>query len=154
MELCLYSPGRGYYSAGTQKFGAAGDFVTAPEISTLFGRCLAQTCSGVLAELGGRHPGIRASTGKLARRCWRSWNGSAGYRALPDPETSAELRARRRKSCARRRRSRRVDWLDALPEAGFRGVLLANGAGCHAGGTLGGTAPASNDCMSMHRGWL
>jgi hypothetical protein len=52
MERCLYSPGYGYYSAGSQKFGAAGDFVTAPEISTLFGRCLAGACYGVLEQLG------------------------------------------------------------------------------------------------------
>src|ERR1700756_4646995 len=53
MELALYAPGLGYYSAGARKFGAAGDFVTAPEISSLFSRCLARQCAEVFAELGG-----------------------------------------------------------------------------------------------------
>jgi len=38
MELCLYAPGLGYYSAGRTKFGAAGDFTTAPELGSLFAR--------------------------------------------------------------------------------------------------------------------
>ncbi|MCX8005209.1 MAG: class I SAM-dependent methyltransferase, partial [Burkholderiaceae bacterium] len=41
MALALYAPGLGYYAAGTRKFGAAGDFVTAPEISPLFAQALA-----------------------------------------------------------------------------------------------------------------
>lgn len=53
MEMALYEPGLGYYSAGAAKFGAGGDFVTAPEISPLFGRCLAQQCAQVLRMLGG-----------------------------------------------------------------------------------------------------
>ncbi len=53
MELALYAPGLGYYSAGSQKFGAQGDFITAPEISPLFARCLARQCRQVLDALGG-----------------------------------------------------------------------------------------------------
>ena len=53
MELSLYAPGLGYYSAGARKLGADGDFVTAPEISPLFSRCLARQCAQVLSELGG-----------------------------------------------------------------------------------------------------
>jgi SAM-dependent MidA family methyltransferase len=48
MELALYAPGLGYYVAGSMKLGPEGDFVTAPEISPLFGRCLAVSCSEVL----------------------------------------------------------------------------------------------------------
>src|SRR5690242_1745744 len=48
MELALYAPGLGYYSAGAQKFGEEGDFVTAPEISPLFAQCLARQCQQVL----------------------------------------------------------------------------------------------------------
>ena len=51
MELALYAPGLGYYSAGRQKFGAAGDFVTAPELGPLFARCLARPCMQVLTTL-------------------------------------------------------------------------------------------------------
>ena len=45
MEMALYEPGLGYYSAGATKLGAGGDFVTAPEISPLFSRCLANQCA-------------------------------------------------------------------------------------------------------------
>ena len=51
MSLALYAPGLGYYSAGSQKFGPAGDFVTAPEISPLFSRCLARSVGDVLQAL-------------------------------------------------------------------------------------------------------
>src|SRR5579863_7675164 len=53
MELALYAPGLGYYSAGSIKLGRGGDFVTAPEVSELFGRCLARQCAEVLRETGG-----------------------------------------------------------------------------------------------------
>jgi SAM-dependent MidA family methyltransferase len=52
MERCLYTPGLGYYSAGKAKFGADGDFVTAPEIGSLFARCVARAFEPVLAALG------------------------------------------------------------------------------------------------------
>src|SRR5450432_3905166 len=51
MELALYAPGLGYYSAGARKLGPGGDFVTAPEISPLFGACIARQCAQVLAAL-------------------------------------------------------------------------------------------------------
>ena len=53
MELALYEPGLGYYSAGARKLGAAGDFVTAPEVAPVFSRCVARQCAEVLATLGG-----------------------------------------------------------------------------------------------------
>src|SRR4029077_15995787 len=53
MRLALYAPGLGYYSAGARKLGASGDFVTAPEVSSLFSRCLARQCAEVLDKLGG-----------------------------------------------------------------------------------------------------
>ena len=53
MEMALYEPGLGYYSAGATKLGRDGDFVTAPEISPLFSRCLATQCAEVLQQLGG-----------------------------------------------------------------------------------------------------
>src|SRR6202050_3803516 len=52
MELALYAPGLGYYSAGSHKIGAGGDFVTAPEVSDLFSRCLAKQCAAVLSRGG------------------------------------------------------------------------------------------------------
>jgi len=52
MDLALFAPGLGYYVAGARKFGRDGDFVTAPEISTLFGASLARQCAEVLARTG------------------------------------------------------------------------------------------------------
>src|SRR5678816_364088 len=52
MELCLYAPGLGYYSAGATKFGAAGDYVTAPELGPLFAACVADSVAPVLRQLG------------------------------------------------------------------------------------------------------
>ena len=66
MELALYAPGLGYYSAGSRKLGSDGDFVTAPELSPLFARTLARQ----LAQLHGE--GLRnvleigAGSGALA----------------------------------------------------------------------------------------
>jgi SAM-dependent MidA family methyltransferase len=51
MEMALFEPGLGYYSAGAVKLGPRGDFVTAPEISPLFGRCLANQCAEILDSL-------------------------------------------------------------------------------------------------------
>jgi SAM-dependent MidA family methyltransferase len=129
MALCLYRPGLGYYSAGARKFGAAGDFVTAPEISPLFGRCLAQTCCAVLRETGGDLLEFGAGSGRLAVDLLTELERRD---ALPRRylilETGAELRERQRQTLERElpRLCKRVRWLDALPEAGFRGVVLAN----------------------------
>jgi len=130
MELCLYSPGLGYYSAGSRKFGAAGDFITAPELSSLFGRCLAQSCASVLAELdGGDILEFGAGSGRLAVDILAELE-AAGQ--LPGRycilERSAELRARQQETLRTQlpRLLERVEWLDSLPQADFRGVLLAN----------------------------
>ena len=130
MELCLYSPGYGYYSAGSQKFGAGGDFVTAPGISTLFGRCLARTCSGVLEQLGqGDILEFGAGTGALAATLLaeleRLGRLPGRYFIL---ERSGELRSRQLETLSRMapRLLECVEWLDELPEGGFRGMLLAN----------------------------
>ncbi len=67
MHTALYSPGLGYYSAGSTKFGADGDFVTSPEISSLFGHILARQCAQVLdATDGGSVLEFGAGSGKLA----------------------------------------------------------------------------------------
>src|SRR5580700_8702935 len=66
MELALYAPGLGYYSAGSTKLGAGGDFVTAPEVSDLFGRCLARQCAQVLERTGGEILELGAGTARMA----------------------------------------------------------------------------------------
>jgi SAM-dependent MidA family methyltransferase len=130
MELCLYAPGLGYYSAGQRKFGAGGDFVTAPEISPLFGRCLANTCRAVLESLrGGDILEFGAGSGQLAidllGELQRSGCLPGRYLIL---ERSAELRQRQHQALQQQlpRLLDRVLWIDALPDAGFRGVMLAN----------------------------
>jgi SAM-dependent MidA family methyltransferase len=130
MERCLYAPGLGYYSAGSRKFGSAGDFVTAPELSPLFGRCLAQTCNTVLEQLhGGDILEFGAGSGTLAVDVLGELERLG---RLPDRylilERSAELRARQQQRIADQlpQLRERVSWLDTLPEPGFSGVLLAN----------------------------
>ena len=68
MRLALYAPGMGYYSGGAAKFGQEGDFVTAPEISSLFGRALARQAAQVieLTDDGGDILEFGAGSGKLA----------------------------------------------------------------------------------------
>jgi len=130
MHHCLYAPGLGYYSAGSAKFGGAGDFVTAPEISSLFGTILARQCAEVLTQL--EAPAILeigAGSGRLAAGILKELADSGalpeqGYKIL---DISADLRERQ-ESFLRRDAPEllnRVEWLDALPE-GFSGVVIAN----------------------------
>src|SRR5271170_4444036 len=67
MDLVLYAPGLGYYSGGAQKLGAGGDFTTAPEVSGLFGACIAVQCAEVLRALtAGSILEIGAGSGRMA----------------------------------------------------------------------------------------
>ena len=128
MELALYAPGLGYYSAGSRKLGAAGDFVTAPELSPLFGRTLARQLAELLAqgvpdiiELGAGSGALAAvlleelaALGRLPQR----------YRIL---EVSADLRERqqqRLRACVPQHVSR-IEWLDHLPER-IEAIVIAN----------------------------
>jgi SAM-dependent MidA family methyltransferase len=128
MEAALYAPGLGYYAAGAMKFGAAGDFVTAPEMTPLFGRTLAQAIAPVLAETGGDVLELGAGSGRLAADVLGELERLG---ALPTRylilEVSADLRERQQAAIARERPrlAERVQWLDALP-AHFRGVILGN----------------------------
>jgi SAM-dependent MidA family methyltransferase len=130
MELALYLPGLGYYSAGAQKFGAAGDFITAPELSPLFAHCLARQCAGILQALGGGEIlELGAGSGRLAADLL---SALAELDTLPARyailEISADLRARQRALIATFPAAlrERVVWLDAIPAQGFQGVILAN----------------------------
>lgn len=130
MELALYAPGFGYYSAGARKLGSDGDFTTAPEISPLFGACVARQCAEVLGELGrGSILEIGAGTGRLAMDVLTRLD-SLG--CLPERylilEVSADLRERQRRAIATcpAHLGGRVTWLDVLPIEPFDGVILAN----------------------------
>lgn len=129
MQMALYEPGLGYYSAGARKLGAAGDFITAPEVAPVFSRCLAVQCEEVLRALGGGDvlelgagSGVMAAEllGELARRdCL-----PARYRIL---DVSADLRERQRATleAAVPQLVDRVEWLDRLP-GDFTGIVVAN----------------------------
>ncbi|HRD65842.1 MAG TPA: SAM-dependent methyltransferase [Candidatus Competibacter sp.] len=130
MDLALYAPGLGYYRAGARKFGPGGDFVTAPELSPLFSRCLARQCREILARLGGGTIlELGAGTGVMAADMLRELRA---LNALPERyailELGGELRERQRQTLAERTPDllERVVWLDALPEPGLRGVVLGN----------------------------
>jgi len=130
MERCLYESGLGYYSAGQQKFGSGGDFVTAPEISPLFGQCIAHSCEAVLQSTGGGDIlEFGAGSGRLAIDILAELQRRE---ALPSRylilERSAELRQRQQLAIEKQLPHviDRVAWIDTLPDAGFRGVLLAN----------------------------
>jgi SAM-dependent MidA family methyltransferase len=130
MELCLYAPGMGYYSAGRRKFGAGGDFVTAPEISPLFGRALATVCAPLLASMHGSEIlEFGAGSGRLAIDLLAELErlGSLPERYLI-LERSADLRLRQQQAIGEQlpQLLKRVVWIDGLPEPGFRGVMLAN----------------------------
>lgn len=129
MELALYAPGLGYYSAGSHKLGAAGDFVTAPEISPLFGRTLARPCAELLAALGGGEVlEVGAGTGRMAADVLAEMHrlGTMPERYLI-LELSAELRERQALTLQQSvpELAARVHWLEHLPER-FQGVILAN----------------------------
>ena len=138
MHAALYTPGLGYYASSSRKFGSlpariaadgsaqsGSDFVTAPELSPLFGACVGQqvvqslqaTRTHTVLEFG-------AGTGALALQICelleQQIKGSWSYCIL---ELSANLRARQQQTLAKF--GPRVQWLDALPEA-FEGVMLGN----------------------------
>ncbi len=128
MDLALYAPGLGYYSAGLHKFGSEGDFVTAPELGSLFATTLARQAAQIL------HSGIAdiieygAGSGRLARDLLRAL---AELDCLPQRycilETSGDLRARQQMLLAREapQIASRVTWLDRMPEA-VEALVIAN----------------------------
>ena len=129
MQIALYQPGMGYYAAGLSKFGAAGDFVTAPEMGDLFGRCIANQIQEIFLPLA--RPSLLefgAGSGALAATLL---NELAQLDALPSEylilEVSSELRARQQETLSQRvpELAKRVIWLKRLPEQ-FEGVVLAN----------------------------
>ncbi len=129
MELALYAPGLGYYTAGAHKFGSNGDFVTAPELSPLFSRCIATQCAELLSASGGGDIlEVGAGSGMMAAEVL---NELGTLNQLPRHyqilEVSADLRERQLATLTARaaRHLARVSWLDELPAA-VRGVIVAN----------------------------
>lgn len=128
MEMALYAPGMGYYSGGAHKFGAAGDFVTAPEISTAFSQTLGAQAAQILALSAPQIVEVGAGSGRLAADLLLELELRD---SLPERyailDLSGELRERQRETISHSAPHLldRVDWLDHLPER-FDGLVLAN----------------------------
>lgn len=130
MQLALYAPGEGYYSSGLHKLGKQGDFITAPELTPLFGKTLANQCqqiltavdSPVLFEFG-------AGTGTL---CVDLLSHLDELNCLPESyyilEVSANLRHRQQELIQQKipHLAHKVQWLERWPEIPFNGVIIAN----------------------------
>ena len=128
MELALYAPGLGYYTAGSRKFGLDGDFVTAPELSTLFGRTLARQLVDVIKSSAPHILELGAGSGKLALDILSELEKRD---ALPDSysilEVSADLRERQQSLLQGKlpHLASRIHWLDALPDK-ISGAVIGN----------------------------
>ena len=130
MDAVLYAPGLGYYASGTRKFGEGGDFVTAPEMGPLFGRCLAHEVGPVLEMID--DPCLLefgAGSGALAQSLIEALSASG---QLPPRycilEISPDLRERQRKRLEPLAKGYglTIEWLGQIPSEPLRGVILAN----------------------------
>jgi SAM-dependent MidA family methyltransferase len=129
MDLVLYAPGLGYYVAGARKFGDAGDFVTAPELTPLFGAALARQIEVVVATTSAREiVELGAGSGALAASML---NALAEAKALPSRyailEPSPELRARQQATleALSARSGARIEWIERLPDT-IGGIVVMN----------------------------
>jgi len=128
MDLALYAPGLGYYAGGAAKLGASGDFVTAPELSSLFSATLARQLAELLPLVGGDVLELGAGSGRMAADLLLALDAlgrlPARYLIV---ELSGNLRARQQQRIAALpdRVAGRVQWLDRLPER-FIGAIVAN----------------------------
>lgn len=132
MELCLYAPGWGYYSAGASKFGASGDFTTAPELGGLFAATVANALAPVFAQLGAQARLLELGGGSgafaeaLLLRLAELQALPARYAIL---EPSADLRQRQRERLQQNLPGDiggRVEWLDRPFDDAWEGVVFAN----------------------------
>ena len=130
MQMALYEPGLGYYSSDLRKFGAEGDFITAPEVSPLFAQCIARQVADVLGDMDtptvlefGAGSGVMAADMLLELE---------QLEALPEQylilELSASLKLRQQDTIKEKAAHLldRVVWLDALPAEKISGVVVAN----------------------------
>ncbi len=131
MNLALYAPAMGYYVAGQRRFGADGDFVTAPELGDVFGRCLARQVAQVLSAIDGESDVLEfgAGSGRLAVSLLKELEH---LDALPERylilEASPDLQQRQQETIRQQvpQHIERFVWLDSMPEQAISGVILAN----------------------------
>lgn len=130
MQLALYAPGEGYYSSGLPKLGQQGDFITAPELTPLFGQTLANQCQQIISSLNA--PVLfefGAGTGKL---CVDILSRLEELHCVPESylilEVSANLRHRQQELIQQSipHLASKVQWLERWPEHPFNGVVIAN----------------------------
>lgn len=130
MQLALYTPNLGYYSAGLQKFGATGDFITAPELTPLFGQTLAHQCKQILSELD--KPLLFEFGAGSGQLCVNILSELEALHALPHEyhilEISSNLRQRQQQLIQEKipHLASRLKWLSHWPAAPFEGVIIAN----------------------------
>jgi SAM-dependent MidA family methyltransferase len=129
MQMALYTPGLGYYAGGAQKFGMAGDFVTAPEISPLFAQTLALQVAQILACSDANILELGAGTGKLAADLLLELQV---LNSLPEQyfilEVSAHLRQVQLETCQSKLPKHlyeKLVWLNELPKT-FNGLVFGN----------------------------
>lgn len=130
MQMALYQPGLGYYTAGSTKIGEAGDFITAPEVSVLFGQCMASAFSQRFEQ--GRERQVLefgAGTGKLCLDIVEAFNAqSIQWNSYQILETSADLIERQKNLLCKQLDADslgKILWVSQLPQ-GFNGVLIGN----------------------------
>lgn len=136
MEMALYEPALGYYVAGTHKIGAAGDFITAPEISPLFSQCIAKQCAEIikicaeknLENRGGWVLELGAGSGAMASEILLALERQ---NQLPEQylilDLSPDLIQRQKQTLSERAPHllKRVKWINQLPEK-FNGIIIGN----------------------------
>ena len=135
MEMALYEPGMGYYSAGAHKLGVGGDFTTAPELSPLFGSAICSTLIPVLEGLKAQGLPTQvlefgAGTGKLATSILgRLQDLDFTLDRYDIVEISPDLAQRQQEKISNATKERNIStqchWLNELPQ-NFKGVILAN----------------------------
>ena len=129
MEMALYEPGLGYYSAGLRKFGEGGDFVTAPQLGNVFARCVAKQIEQVGAELG-HYEIIEAGAGSgiLAADLLMALQDECPPQRYRILERSAHLRQVQKETLEKHvpEWMDRISWLDEPPQKDWQGVFLAN----------------------------
>lgn len=128
MEMALYQPNLGYYVAGTHKIGRQGDFITAPEISSLFSKCLAKQCAENLEKVGGCILELGAGSGRMACDILLELEQ---LDQLPERyyilDLSPDLIQRQKETLQEDAPHlfERVEWLSTLPD-NFTGVIVGN----------------------------